>query len=61
LLVVEALYARNTNPIINMMALEGIRALASQINQIYLPACAMALTPLVALIAAGRVIVRSTS
>ncbi|KAJ6187298.1 hypothetical protein N7519_002206 [Penicillium mononematosum] len=31
---VEALYARNTNPIINMMALEGIRALAYSLPEI---------------------------
>ncbi|KAG0159021.1 Maleylacetate reductase, putative [Penicillium digitatum] len=31
---VEALYARNTNPIINMMALEGIQALASSLPEI---------------------------
>ncbi|EKV07922.1 Maleylacetate reductase, putative [Penicillium digitatum PHI26] len=32
--IVEALYARNTNPIINMMALEGIQALASSLPEI---------------------------
>lgn len=26
---VEALYARNTNPVINLLAVEGIRGLAS--------------------------------
>ncbi|KAJ9363502.1 hypothetical protein DTO280E4_2484 [Paecilomyces variotii] len=31
---VEALYARNTNPIINLMAIEGTRALASSLPQI---------------------------
>ncbi|KAL4784590.1 hypothetical protein BJX76DRAFT_347715 [Aspergillus varians] len=31
---VEALYARNTNPVINLMALEGIRTLASALPEI---------------------------
>ncbi|KAE8145881.1 hypothetical protein BDV25DRAFT_133393 [Aspergillus avenaceus] len=31
---VEALYARNTNPVINLMALEGTRALASALPEI---------------------------
>ncbi|GAB1216433.1 hypothetical protein ATERTT37_005648 [Aspergillus terreus] len=31
---VEALYARNTNPVINLMALEGTRALASSLPEI---------------------------
>ncbi|KAL3417549.1 Maleylacetate reductase 1 [Phlyctema vagabunda] len=31
---VEALYARNTNPIINLLALEGIKALAESLPQI---------------------------
>ena len=31
---VEALYARNTNPIINLLALEGIKALASSLPTI---------------------------
>ncbi|KAE8354890.1 hypothetical protein BDV28DRAFT_155869 [Aspergillus coremiiformis] len=31
---VEALYARNTNPIINLMAVEGIRALAAALPEI---------------------------
>lgn len=33
-MTVEALYARNTNPIITMMALEGTRALASSLPEI---------------------------
>lgn len=32
--IVEALYARNTNPIITMMAIEGTRALASALPEI---------------------------
>lgn len=32
--LVEALYARNTNPVINLMAIEGTRALASSLPEI---------------------------
>lgn len=32
--IVEALYARNTNPIISLLALEGIQALASSLPEI---------------------------
>lgn len=32
--IVEALYARNTNPVISLMALEGTRALASALPEI---------------------------
>jgi alcohol dehydrogenase class IV len=31
---VEALYARNTNPIINLLALEGVKALASSLPEL---------------------------
>ena len=34
IMLVEALYARNTNPVINLMALEGTRALASSLPEI---------------------------
>lgn len=34
ILTVEALYARNTNPIINLLALEGTKALASSLPEI---------------------------
>lgn len=32
--IVEALYARNTNPIINLLALEGVKSLASSLPEI---------------------------